>query len=103
MRLAGLVDPLDRDLVAGVVLDQDLLDVGGRGDRLAADRGDGVAFGQAGAGRRGAGQGARDAPPGPGAPEPPDPPNPADPVRAAPRAAAGGLDAEEGGVADVDG
>src|SRR6185437_14028127 len=52
--------PADRDLVARVVLDQDLLDVGGRGDRLAAHRGDRVALGQAGAGRRGAGQGAGD-------------------------------------------
>src|SRR4029077_3565816 len=60
LRLAGLVQPADRDLVARVVLDQDLRDVGGRGDRLAAHRGDRVALGQAGAGRRGAGQGAGD-------------------------------------------
>src|SRR5512140_3352473 len=60
VRLPGLVHPADRDLVARVVLDQDLADVGGRGDRLAGHRGDRVALGQAGAGRRGAGQGAGD-------------------------------------------
>src|ERR1700730_3901149 len=53
--LAGGVRPADRDRVAGVVLDQGVRDVLGRGDRLAADGGDRVARGQAGLGGGGAG------------------------------------------------
>src|SRR5580693_2029335 len=59
--LAGLVHPGDRDRVAGVVLDQGVRDILGRVDRLAADRGDRVALGQAGVGRGGAGDGPGDA------------------------------------------
>src|SRR5439155_12508717 len=121
VRLPALVHPADRDLVAGVVLDQGLLDVAGRGDRVAAHRGDRVALGQAGAGRRGAGQGTGDghadasaaaAAAAVGAAavalaaEPAEaaavaePAEPAGVTRAAARAAAAGLDAEEGGGAD---
>src|SRR3954452_19945826 len=100
VRLAGRVLPADRDLVARVVLDQHLLDVTGGGDRLAADRGDRVALGQARAGRRRAGQGAGDGHPGTGslAAEAAEPAGAA----GAARVAARGLDAEEGGGADVD-
>src|SRR5207248_1650086 len=122
LRLTGLVHPADRDLVARVVLDQDLLDVGGRGDRLAGHRGDRVARGQAGAGRRGAGQGAGDGHAAAGAAavgaaavalaaEPAEAAAVAEPAEAAAVAEAArvtgatavALDAEEGGGADVDG
>src|SRR6266566_6237388 len=55
VRLAGLVQPGDRDRIAGVVLDQRVGDVRGGGDRLAADRGDHVAGRQAGLGGGGPG------------------------------------------------
>src|SRR5271169_3694942 len=58
--LAGLVHPGDRDRVAGVVLDQAVRDILGRVDRLAADRGDRVALGQAGVGGGGSGDGPGD-------------------------------------------